>query len=42
VEAGDNPWGVTIGDLTADGRAELLVLDSTGNALRVYTWLPSE
>lgn len=42
VEAGDNPWGVTIGDLTADGRAELLVLDNTGNALRVYTWLPSE
>ena len=42
VEAGDNPWGVTIGDLTADGRDELLLLDNTGGTLRVYTWTSSE
>ena len=42
VEAGDNPWGVAIGDLTTDGRAELFVLDNSGGALRVYTWTPQD
>ncbi len=37
VPGGDNPWGVTAADLTGDGAAELLVLDNSGDALRVYS-----
>jgi hypothetical protein len=37
VPGGENPWGVGAADLTGDGRDELLVLDNTGDALRVYT-----
>ncbi|MFO7586596.1 MAG: VCBS repeat-containing protein [Gemmatimonadota bacterium] len=36
VGGGENPWGVGTADLTGDGRDELLVLDNTGDALRVY------
>ncbi len=35
--AGENPWGVSVADLTGDGRAEIFVLDNTGHALRVYS-----
>lgn len=38
VIGGENPWGVTAADITGDGHAELLVLDNTGDELRVYTW----
>ena len=37
VPGGENPWGVTAADLTGDGAAELLVLDNSGDALRVYS-----
>ena len=37
VEAGGNPWGVSVADINGDGPAEILVLDNTGNALRVYS-----
>ena len=37
VPGGGDPWGVTAGDLTGDGAAELLVLDNSGDALRVYS-----
>lgn len=36
VEGGENPWGIGAADLTGDGADELLVLDNTGDALRVY------
>ena len=37
VPGGENPWGVAAADLTGDGAAELLVLDNSGDALRVYS-----
>ena len=37
VEGGQNPWGVAAADVTGDGYAELLILDNTGDELRVYT-----
>ena len=37
VPGGENPWGVAAADLTGDGVAELLVLDNSGDALRVYS-----
>jgi hypothetical protein len=37
VTGGENPWGITAADLTGDGAAELLVLDNSGDALRVYS-----
>jgi hypothetical protein len=37
VTGGENPWGIAAADLTGDGAAELLVLDNTGDQLRVYT-----
>ena len=37
VSGGENPWGVAAADLTGDGAAELLVLDNSGDALRVYS-----
>lgn len=37
VPAGGNPWGVSIADLTGDGRAEVFLLDNTGNSLRIYS-----
>jgi hypothetical protein len=36
VEGGEHPWGIGAADLTGDGTDELLVLDNTGDALRVY------
>ena len=37
VTAGENPWGVSVADLTGDGRDEILVLDNEGDALRIYS-----
>ncbi|MCL7962538.1 MAG: VCBS repeat-containing protein [marine benthic group bacterium] len=37
VTAGENPWGVSVADLTGDGRDEILVLDNEGDALRLYS-----